>query len=184
MKHKKMFEIKSNRNDIWQKWIMFFLFILTSTVYSQSLEEYGFQFPKVRVKANEISLRKLDRGNYQSKKDNGRLMIIHFWATWCKPCMKELPALNKLYQRIDKNHIVILTINVNRSNVSRVETIVKKLKLELPVLLDPRGIVRNAYEVEAFPTTFIIGTDQKFIARLVGAFDWNHFNLKVLDKYS
>lgn len=104
-------------------------------------------------------------GTLDSKKINlamyaGEYVLINFWATWCAPCIEELPDLNKLHDHFKDRGLRVLTIAVD-DDLETMNEIVDELKLTLPILLDKEGIVRTNYKVRAFPETFLVDREGK-----------------------
>ena len=130
--------------------------------------------PKKRIRAPDFELLNLDgkpgRGPGHYK---GRVILIHFWATWCHACKGEITRMEELKERVDHPDFEILSINVDRGGKDTVRSYKEKYRLNLPILLDPEGLVRNLYEVNALPVSYLIARDGKFSGRFLGARKWN-----------
>jgi len=87
----------------------------------------------------------------------GKFVVLNFWATWCVPCTKEMPELQKAHQSL-KNDIHIVGINFAESD-DRVGEFVHEHHLSFPILLDGRGNVSQEYEVLNLPVTYLITPD-------------------------
>ncbi len=99
----------------------------------------------------------------------GKIVVVNFWATWCLPCRKETPALEKAYEQYEDSGIVILGVNLtNQDSVSDVESFVQEFKLTYPILLDRDGSVSNLYQIEGLPTTFFINREGIIRTVIVG----------------
>ena len=87
----------------------------------------------------------------------GKLLIVNFWATWCAPCLAEMPALNRLQQLYASRNLQVITINVDQeSERSKVEKFITKNKYGFEVLIDDQASVAQLYSVNGFPETFFI----------------------------
>lgn len=93
----------------------------------------------------------------------GRIVLVHFFATWCEPCREELPALNRLAAR-GKGNVTVLAISVAEVD-PRVRRFLETMPLGVPVLLDRDRAVAKAWDVSTLPTTFVL--DAKLRPRLV-----------------
>jgi peroxiredoxin len=101
----------------------------------------------------------------------GRAVLLTFWATWCEPCRVEMPAMMALERELGPRGLTVIAVNVKEPG-SRVEAFVKELGLTFAVLLDSRGEVSERYEVQALPTTYLIGRDGRLVALALGYRDW------------
>ncbi|MFQ5456550.1 MAG: TlpA family protein disulfide reductase [Nitrospirota bacterium] len=106
-------------------------------------------------KAPSFSLKRLDNnGSLSLKEFEGKILFIDFWATWCGPCKKELPALDSLMKEYNDS-LVILAINLDKKK-GKIKKFLEKYPVDLPVLLDPEGNIVSKYGARAMPTSFII----------------------------
>jgi peroxiredoxin len=103
----------------------------------------------------------------------GQWVILHFWATWCKPCSSELPKLNDLFMRWRDHNVAFLTVSIDTENKERVSTFTQKLGLRLPVLLGDDIDVTDRYWSWGLPVTYIINPDGIIVARALGPREWN-----------
>lgn len=101
----------------------------------------------------------------------GRIVLIHFWATWCGPCVVELPSLEALWR--DRRAAGLEVIAIATDNRNAVTAFTEKSGLGLPVALDPYGKAMRAYRVRGLPTTVVVGRDGQLRALAVGQVDWN-----------
>jgi len=102
----------------------------------------------------------------------GRVVLLHFWATWCKPCEEEMPALDRLRRSLDSQRFALLAVSVDEDR-SQVESYRQRLGLSLPILLDPSHEVSRAYQTYRYPESFLLDREGKVIARFVGPRDWD-----------
>jgi peroxiredoxin len=129
--------------------------------------------PTERVQAPSFALPNLEGQERRLSRFQGDVVVINFWATWCKPCRDEMPALESLWQAHQEDGLTVIGINVDRQGPRGVRRMAKKMGVSFPVLLDPEGRVRNRYEVQAFPQTYLIARDGKFVGRALGERDWD-----------
>ncbi len=103
--------------------------------------------------------RRLDRGP----------VLVTFWATWCKPCRKELPELQKLLERYrDRGFGVVAVGEDGPVDAAKVAPYVRASKFTFTVIPDPDGDIRRRFQVEALPTAFLIGRDGEVVHRQMG----------------
>lgn len=102
----------------------------------------------------------------------GKPVFVNFWATWCPPCRAEMPDMQKLY---DNEDIEILAVNLTDTEKSEdgVATFVEEMGLTFPVLMDPKGDISSAYNVKAYPTSYMIDAEGKISYIAYGAMNYN-----------
>jgi len=102
------------------------------------------------------------------------LLLINFWATWCSPCTKEMPSLNQLQSKFEKNQLKIVTIATGRNNPNKIIDFFKEYNLtNLENYRDPKGKLALNLGVVGLPYSIIISRDSKDIGRLIGPIDWS-----------
>lgn len=103
---------------------------------------------------------------------HGKLVVLNLWATWCEPCLREMPSLDGLQSRFG-DRIMVLAISEDRGGAKTVEPFIAKLGLRsAKVYVDPKSEVGHAFEVRGLPTSFLIDQDGKVLGRVEGAADW------------
>ena len=135
--------------------------------------ELGVTTPKVRLNAPPFSLTRLGGGMAGLTDFADKVVLLNFWATWCAPCRKEMPAMQRLWERYRKQGLVIVAVAADNDNGKQVASFVDKLGLNFPILLDPDGKVRNRYEVVGLPMSYLIGRDGRISGRVIGITDWD-----------
>ena len=94
----------------------------------------------------------------------GRPVVLTFFATWCKPCMEEIPRLIELH-RLFGGRLKILCIVVDPENKDKVRSIASALSIPFPMLMDEGQKIRSAYSIRGLPATFLVGTDGRIRSR-------------------
>ena len=128
--------------------------------YRGSLEPQPFKLADINGK------------HYQETDFKGKISVINFWATWCPPCVEEIPSLNRLRKRMQGKPFQLISINYGES-AERIREFMKKVAVDFPVLLDPEGKTAGQWKVVAFPSTFIIGPDGKLRYGVNAAIHWD-----------
>ena len=103
----------------------------------------------------------------------GKVVLINFWATWCAPCREEMPALQAAYEKLADQGLVVLGVNWTQVDyLPDVEAFVEALGLTFPILLDSDGTVsEDLYQVLGLPTSVLIGRDGTVRAVRIGILD-------------
>ena len=103
----------------------------------------------------------------------GHGMVINLWATWCVPCVAELPSLAALARTLAPDNIAVMPLSSDRGGLAKVEAFYAERGItELPILLDPKGSAGLAWGARGIPTTLIIDRLGRERARAEGAADW------------
>lgn len=137
------------------------------------LADFGVVQPKTRLMAPDFTLPGLDGKARSLSSYRGKVVMLHFWATWCVPCRQEMPVLHDLDRDFSGEDFVLLCVNVDRGSKDSVSVFMNAIAPHFNTLLDPNGDVRNAYAVRALPTSYLIGRDGKFSGLIVGERDWH-----------
>jgi len=127
--------------------------------------------PSTIVPAYPFELGDLDARPVRLADFRGRVVLLNFWATWCPPCRKELPALEEVARAFAAEGLTVLTVSV-REPADTVRTFVQEVGLGLPVLLDDDGVVSDRYGVLAIPTTVVVDRRGRAVGRIIGYRDW------------
>lgn len=126
----------------------------------------GQPFPQLRLAGLDGSI--LETGTLA-----GKVLVLNVWATWCPPCRREMPALQRLAQSASGRGIVVAGMTVDRDlNLAR--EFVREAGITFPNYVDPEMAVANGtLRVVGFPETFVVGPDGRLAARVVGERDWD-----------
>jgi len=103
----------------------------------------------------------------------GKGIILNLWATWCVPCVAEMPALAAFASVVAKDGIVVLPLSSDRGGAAIVTKFYKDLGIgNLPVLLDPKSAAAHALNVRGIPTTLVIDRHGREVAWTEGSVNW------------
>lgn len=133
---------------------------------------FDLDYPQQRLPAPDFSLQEPGGGTHAFGEYRGKLVLLHFWATFCAPCRAEMPGLEALWQRYRARGLVVVGIAADRGS-DRVARFTGEAGVSFPVLLDPDGAVRNRYEVTVLPMSYLVGRDGRLSGRVTGSREWN-----------
>lgn len=103
-----------------------------------------------------------------------KIVVLNLWATWCAPCVKEMPSLERLASRLSNDRFAVVAVSQDKGGMAVAKPFLDKLGVRgLLVYSDPTGRLSREYGGRGMPTTFIVGKDGKLIARLEGSADWD-----------
>ena len=104
----------------------------------------------------------------------GHGMVINLWATWCAPCVAEMPSLQALSVALAPYDIAVMPLSSDRGGADTVRAWFQDHDIAgLPVLTDPKGALARAWDARGLPTTFVINREGRICARLEGPADWS-----------
>lgn len=127
---------------------------------------------RAQPQPNPISLRSADNRHVTIDDYKGKVTVINFWATWCRPCREEIPSLNRLRKAMHGKPFQLISVNYAET-ADTVNAFLKLVKVEYPVLLDSKGETSARWNVIAYPSTFVIGSNGKIRYGVNAAIEWD-----------
>jgi thiol-disulfide isomerase/thioredoxin len=118
-----------------------------------------------------LALRDLDGKEHKLADYKGKVVVLNFWATWCDPCREEMPAMQRLQDRL-AGKLVILAVDYGEGP-PRISEFLKKVPVRFTVLLDRDMSAATAWKVKVLPTTLVIDPEQKVRFVAVGDVGWD-----------
>jgi peroxiredoxin len=124
------------------------------------------------VPAPDFTLPGLDGKKISIAEYKGKVIFLNIWATWCPPCVEEMPSMEKLYQKLKGESFEILAVSIDVSGSESVLPFMKKHKLSFPALLDTKGDIKSLYQTTGVPESFIIDKEGIIVEKIIGPRDW------------
>jgi thiol-disulfide isomerase/thioredoxin len=109
---------------------------------------------------------------HQLAESLGRVTLVNFWATWCPPCVHEIPSMNRLAAAYDEDEFAIVSINF-REDPDHILQFMREVNVDFPVLMDEDGAVSRDWGVFAFPSSFIIDRNGRIRYSVNTAIEWD-----------
>lgn len=150
--------------------IFVILFMTPMKSLGDAVIPQGFQKPAFLREAPDFRLRDLDGKRRGLADYRGKVILLHFWATWCEPCKKEIPALKRLYEGYHERGLVVNAVAAD--NEKAVRPFVKTYDVRFPVLIDQYGSALRSYRVRGLPSSYLIGRSGKVAGSVTGPVDW------------
>jgi thiol-disulfide isomerase/thioredoxin len=144
--------------------------------HAQDLQDLGTALQRTEPPAAAPDIVFIDAGGgeHRLSEFRGHGMVINLWATWCMPCVAEMPSLATLSKALAPADIAVLPLSSDRGGAAAVQAFFRKHEIGgLPVLLDPQGAAARAFGVEGIPVSVIVDKAGRVQARLEGSADWS-----------
>lgn len=112
----------------------------------------------------------------------GKVVLVNVWATWCRPCLQEMPSMQRLWQAQDPESFEILAVSIDarqgeRDDAGRpggdIWAFADNLGLTFTILHDPSGDIQRTYQTTGVPESFVIGPDGTIYKKVIGAMEWD-----------
>jgi len=141
--------------------------LLTQVTDSRELSPYTALPDKIVFDLPDVSGKQHTLDDYR-----GQVVLVNFWASWCPPCIKEMPGLEHLRQKLNDQPFEVLAVNVGEKKY-KVWKFVKLIGFGLPVLLDTRKDTFKAWGASVLPTSFLLDKQGRIRYRVQGDIEWN-----------
>ncbi len=102
----------------------------------------------------------------------GHVVLVNVWATWCPPCVDEMPSMERLYREFKGEKFEILAVSIDALGEKVVAPFMKKYNLSFPALMDPDGTIKTLYHTTGVPESFIVDQEGILIKQIIGSRDW------------
>jgi peroxiredoxin len=130
------------------------------------------------AKAPDFTLPKLGDGSVSLSDLRGRVVLVNFWATWCKPCEEEMPSMEQLYRRLQPRGFEMVAISVD-DTTDPIDEFVERMSITFPIALDPGQKTARLYQTTGFPESLLVDRNGVVVERYVGPRDWSIYRERI-----
>lgn len=155
---------------MFQRTIIFIFILFANTSFAKGVDK--FIFPQKQT-APVFSFVSENDEKHNLSDYKGKVVLLNFWATWCAPCVHEMPALDSLQGKFDKEKFVIVPVSLDTKGVEVVKKFLESKGIKnLPVLLDNEKSAFKLFGLKALPTSYIIDKNSDLRAGIMGLIEW------------
>ena len=129
-------------------------------------------YPTVK-QAADFNLQDMQGTTHKLADYRGKVLVVNFWASWCSPCVKEMPSLQRAWEQLKLDAIQVLAVNAGE-NRKEIDGFTKSYPVSFPLLLDPDMALTTAWSVKGLPTTYIIDPGGQIIFQKLGDLEWDN----------
>ena len=127
-----------------------------------------------RPAAPDFALKDADGKIHRLSEHRGKVVLVNFWATWCPPCRREMPSMQRAWTQLQGENFEMLAINVGEDEDTIFGfTFSTGVELTFPILMDRDAQVIKAWPVIALPTSFVVDPQGRIVYRAVGGREWD-----------
>ncbi|MCB1923996.1 MAG: TlpA family protein disulfide reductase [Gammaproteobacteria bacterium] len=159
------------------------LLVLLSTAVVAAPPPLGHALTEVAppLAAADFALPDIDGENHALSDYRGRVVMLNFWATWCPPCRREMPSMQRLYDKYRERGLVVVAVN-QWEDPDLVFEFTGRLSVDptFPILFDRESRVAEDYGVKGLPTTFLIDKDGQIRFRAIGGREFDHPDVEAI----
>ena len=159
------------------------LFLLILAAAGSAAEDKPAELERVRLgefipaspplPAPAVSFVDLTGNTVNLSEFTGKIVLVNLWATWCEPCLREMPSLARMQLRLG-DKITVVAVSEDRGGTKTVEPFIDKLELKsIKTYLDPKSTAERAFKVQGLPTSFLIDRQGRILGRVEGAAEWD-----------
>jgi peroxiredoxin len=126
--------------------------------------------------APDFQLSDVDGNIHRLSDYRGRVVIVNFWATWCPPCRAEMPSMQRAWEKLQQEEIMMLAVNVGEDE-DTIFQFTANYPVEFPLLMDLDSKIIEEWPVRGLPTTFVVDPQGRLAYRAIGGREWDKTEL-------
>jgi len=167
---------------LWISPLLVLLLLLGYGLLTRPPARTGDAAPRLGQPLPDFTLPDLQGNQVQLAALQGKVVFINIWATWCPPCVEEMPTIQRLYEQLHGHGLEVLAISVDALGAQVVGPFMQQHQLTFPALLDPASRTPRLYHTSGVPESFIVDKRGRLVEKIVGPRDWSHPRMIALFK--
>ena len=147
--------------------ILLVFFKFNFSIAAEPLPFNNIVLHKNPLQVSQVKFKDFNLEDIEVNKNDGKIKVINFWATWCEPCRKEMPSLDN-FSYLNK-HILIYPVNLEKPNTDKTRKFYRDLNLKnLKIYFDPEFELTKQFKLRGVPTTILLNKEGNEFARIIG----------------
>ena len=156
-------------------WVLPVLMVLGVLVFAYlTRQPVDDTAPRVGQPLADFTLPDLRGQSVQLAALRGKVVFVNVWATWCPPCVEEMPMIQQLYERLHSQGLEVLAVSLDALGIQVVGPFMQNYRLTFPTLLDTKSVVQRLYHTTGVPESFVVDKRGILVDKVVGPRDWTH----------
>lgn len=173
--------------QISKQWLVVGTIVAGLGVGAVALVTLGPQVQRVEVGARAPNFKAVNLATNDSvslrDEYRGSVTLVNIWATWCGPCVEEMPAIERLYQSLGPRGFRVAAVSIDEGDPADVRTFAQNLGITFDLLQDRTGLIQRTYQTTGVPESFLLDRDGVIVKRIIGAHDWGSpVNRKLVER--
>ncbi len=133
---------------------------------------------KVGAAVPDFTLTRLDGKTVKVSQLGKKVILVNFWASWCAPCLTELPSIQSLRIAYKDRGFEVVAVNSDEDPKTAIPQVLSKLRLEVPLYVDPKGTLSESFGITAFPYSMVLDSKRKVLFLESRERDWNSAEIR------
>ena len=129
---------------------------------------------KQRKKAPDFALKDSNGKTVKLSDYKGKVVLLNFWATWCGPCIEEMPSMERLHRQFQGGDFLVLGVSVDEEGPDKVMEFANDLGVTFEILHDRSTAIRAIYQTTGVPESFVIDRSGMIVKKVIGATQWDN----------
>ncbi len=141
------------------------------------LKEMKVEMPTMLIEAHDFEMKLLDGRELPLRDLQGKFVLLNFWATWCAPCLREMPDMEALQEAVGSENLTVLAVSMGETE-ERVQKFLKMHGFTFPIVADTEMEIVQLYGVKNIPITYLISPKGVILGRALGPREWNRVSFQ------